>query len=154
MPAPAFREVLMPARYYQTSKVVTLTPSQNNDASHVDVTGASGVSWTVSANNSNVLATALPQVTTTDDKQLNLAPGALPGGTDTNAVMANVGGVVAGVDLSTATQRVVIMRPLLAVPPYGAGALLGLKSAWLTLTRSAAGTASTDYTVVTTVYYP
>lgn len=141
-------------RTAQYTSTVTLAASQNNDSTHVDVTGARCVSFTVSCNNNHQLATASPQVLMTDGKQATIAPGAMPAGTAVAALNLNAAGSIITADLSSSTPRLVLLR--------GAGdttfsvdsspKMYGVASAWITLTKAAtAGPAI--YTVVTTVYF-
>jgi hypothetical protein len=140
------------AQYYQNTCTVTLQSGQNNDATHMDVTGAKAVTWTVSCNTTHTLSTASPQVLFTDGKQLTIAPGAFPGGTDGTTTALNATGIITGADLSTTTPRIVLLRSNTNTQFLNTDRLWGAGSAWLTITKAAtAGPAI--YTIVTTVYY-
>jgi hypothetical protein len=140
--------------YKQYTTSITLGSGQNNDSEHVDVLGARAVSFTVSASDTSQLTTASPQAQLTDGKQVTCAPAALPAGASQAAAGLNAGGIVTGLDLSTTTPRLVMLRAAAdsSFQVESSPKMYGVTKAWLTLTRAAVAS-TTVYTVVTTVYY-
>ena len=131
---------------------LTLASGASGDSLQVPCEGAARVAWSVKCNTTHQLTVCSVQLIMTDDKVVTVVPAALPTGTDGTLAEVNCAGGAITADLSSATHRGIILRPIVAAAPYAYGTLMNVKRALLTLTKAAtAGNAI--YTIQARVYY-